>query len=111
MGNIDDRPLGAVENGAVFMDRIERDYEFSCEAGSLNLCSDWIEFRRCFEVMADYIRHKSTSPASAADLKAENERLRDALTRISSPTQTAGLLWWQVEARAALNVETSNDKG
>ncbi|MDP8249590.1 hypothetical protein [Pseudochrobactrum saccharolyticum] len=51
------------------------------------------------------------SPTPAADLKAENERLREALTKISSPTQTAGLLWWQVEARAALNVEASNDKG
>lgn len=50
-------------------------------------------------------------PAPAADLKAENEKLREALTKISSPTQTAGLLWWQVEARAALNVEASNDKG
>lgn len=51
------------------------------------------------------------SPAPCPDLKAENEKLREALTKISSPTQTAGLLWWQVEARAALNVEASNDKG
>lgn len=29
-------------------------------------------------------------------------RLRQALERISSPTQTKGLLWWQIEARAAL---------
>ncbi|WP_075654665.1 hypothetical protein [Pseudochrobactrum sp. B5] len=51
------------------------------------------------------------SPVPAADLKAENERLREVLTKISSPTQATGLLWWQVEARAALNVEASNDKG
>lgn len=32
-----------------------------------------------------------------------NCALRDALGKISSPTQTEGLLWWQVEARAALD--------
>ena len=48
--------------------------------------------------------------SQAADLKAENERLREALTKIASFSQTAGLLWWQAEARAALNVEASNDK-
>jgi hypothetical protein len=31
------------------------------------------------------------------------DRLEAALTKISSPTQSTGLLWWQIEARAALN--------
>lgn len=43
--------------------------------------------------------------AAPVDQSAEIERLREALTKLSSPTQTAGLLWWQVEARAALNME------
>ncbi|MDM8346231.1 hypothetical protein P8H26_12605 [Pseudochrobactrum sp. sp1633] len=55
--------------------------------------------------------HQPLYAAPTADLKAENERLREVLTKISSPTQATGLLWWQVEARAALNVEASNDKG
>lgn len=37
--------------------------------------------------------------AEAAD---RIERLEKALERISSPTQTTDLLWWQIEARAAL---------
>ena len=35
----------------------------------------------------------------------ENDRLRAALTKISSPTQSTDLLWWQVEARAALSAQ------
>lgn len=38
-------------------------------------------------------------------LRAEKERLREALVKISSPTQSTRLLWWQIEARAALNTE------
>ena len=60
-----------------------------------------------------------TSPAPAADLKAENEKLREALefyadtSKYPAPlTGGMGDLWSDCGqiARAALNVETSNDK-
>lgn len=36
------------------------------------------------------------------ELREENTKLKAALEKISSPSQTTDLLWWQVEARAAL---------
>jgi hypothetical protein len=49
------------------------------------------------------------APARSDDaLRAENERLREALTRIACLSQDDNLLWWQVQARAAL---TSNEEG
>lgn len=41
--------------------------------------------------------------ASDAELRAENERLRKSLEKIASLSHTTGLLWWQIEARKALN--------
>lgn len=38
-----------------------------------------------------------------------NCTLRDALVKISSPTQTEGLLWWQTEARAALGTSDTKE--
>ncbi|KKB80828.1 hypothetical protein VW35_01055 [Devosia soli] len=35
-------------------------------------------------------------------LEEEVKRLRESLTKISSPSQSDGLLWWQIETRAAL---------
>lgn len=37
-----------------------------------------------------------------ARLARQINHLRRSLEKISSPTQTEGLLWWQIEARAAL---------
>ncbi|QRM44013.1 hypothetical protein [Rhizobium sp. BG4] len=53
-------------------------------------------------VDADCLEYAATNLAEQAS---EIDRLRAALTKISSPTQTTGLLWWQVEARAALSAE------
>jgi hypothetical protein len=56
-----DFPAGAIENGRVYIERLERDYQFNCEAGPLTLCSDWIELVRCFEYMADYLGRAALS--------------------------------------------------
>jgi hypothetical protein len=45
---------GAIVNGRVYADRLEHDYRFECEAGPLHLCNDWVEFRRCFEWLAQH---------------------------------------------------------
>jgi hypothetical protein len=51
-------------------------------------------------------RHEVGAKASRIDtLTAENSRLRDYLTRIACLSQDTDLLWWQVQARAALNPE------
>jgi len=47
-------PTGAIVNGAAFADRLERDYQFECQAGPLVNCSDYVEFRRCFDHLAQW---------------------------------------------------------
>lgn len=61
-------PLGAIENGRAFADRLEN-YQFECEGGNLNMCSDWQEFRRCFEHLSEWAMHIQTEhPATDAFL-------------------------------------------
>ncbi|HGH4612592.1 TPA: hypothetical protein ACJIWU_003265 [Enterobacter chengduensis] len=61
-------PLGAIENGRAFADRLEA-YPFECEGGNLNMCSDWQEFRRCFEHLSEWAMHsRSETPATDAFL-------------------------------------------
>lgn len=63
-----DIPLGAIENGRAFADRLEN-YQFECEGGNLNMCSDWQEFRRCFEYLSEWVMHSQTEhPATDAFL-------------------------------------------
>ena len=54
---------GAIVNGRVYADRLEHDYKFECEAGSLHLCTDWVEFRRCFEWLAQHTSLPAQQPA------------------------------------------------
>lgn len=63
---VTDFPLGAIENGRAFAERLEGDYSFQCEAGQLTDCVDWQEFRRCFEYLAEWA---ITTRAQLADLK------------------------------------------
>lgn len=61
-------PLGAIENGRAFADRLEA-YPFECEGGNLNMCSDWQELRRCFEHLSEWVMHnRSETPATNAFL-------------------------------------------
>jgi hypothetical protein len=46
-------PLGAIVNGRGFADRLEAT-GFNCGAGGLSMCVDWIEFRRCFDHLAEW---------------------------------------------------------
>lgn len=55
-----DVPLGAIENGRAFADRLENYYQFECDGGKLNMCSDWQEFRRCFEYLSEWVMHSQT---------------------------------------------------
>ena len=57
-----DAPLGAIINGRTHMDRLEG-YPFECEAGPLTLCTDWVELRRCFEHLADWVQALDAAPA------------------------------------------------
>jgi hypothetical protein len=43
------------------------------------------------------------------ELREENAKLKAALEKRSSPSQTADLLWWQVEARSALATTGGSD--
>ena len=69
-----DVPLGAIENGRAFADRLEN-YQFECEGGNLNMCSDWQEFRRCFEYLSEWAMHSQTEhPATDAFLAEVREQ-------------------------------------
>ncbi|MEP9135608.1 hypothetical protein [Enterobacter roggenkampii] len=61
-------PMGAIENGRAFADRLEA-YPFECQGGNLNMCSDWQELRRCFEHLSEWAMHgQSETPATDAFL-------------------------------------------
>lgn len=60
---IQDFPTGAIINGRAFAERLEA-YPFDSEGGTLTLCTDWIEFRRCFEYLADWAQG---TPAAAVE--------------------------------------------
>ncbi|EPE0496620.1 TPA: hypothetical protein KHV26_003510 [Escherichia coli] len=66
-------PLGAIENGRAFADRLEN-YQFECEGGNLNMCSDWQEFRRCFEYLSEWAMHSQTEHPATDAFLAEIER-------------------------------------
>ncbi|EEX7251112.1 hypothetical protein DLD87_003232 [Escherichia coli] len=63
-------PLGAIENGRAFADRLEN-YQFECEGGNLNMCSDWQEFRRCFEYLSEWAMHSQTEHSATDAFLAE----------------------------------------
>lgn len=73
-------PLGAIENGRAFADRLEA-YPFECQAGNLNMCSDWQELRRCFEHLSEWAMHgQSETPATdriVAGIKADGAAERE----------------------------------
>lgn len=67
-------PQGAIINGAAFADRLERAYQFECPAGPLVNCTDYVEFRRCFDYLAQWASNLpplyAAPPAQAGDLGA-----------------------------------------
>ncbi len=70
-------PLGAIENGRAFMDRVEHQYDFTCEAGPLASCYEWQEARRCFEYLASWANQVALShPASDVPGAEEVEAIR-----------------------------------
>lgn len=84
-----DIPLGAIENDRAFADRLEN-YQFECEGGNLNMCSDWQEFRRCFEYLSEWAMHSQTEhPATDAFLaevraEARNEGINYTASRLAA---------------------------
>jgi hypothetical protein len=58
---------GAIENGRAYADRLESHYNFECEAGPLQLCSDWVEFRRCFEWLCEHVAAPQPQPCNPAE--------------------------------------------
>lgn len=54
-------PLGAIENGLEFARRLEEHYDFTCTGGPLRNCHDWLEFKRCFQFLADHVVKESQS--------------------------------------------------
>ncbi|MFY2995911.1 hypothetical protein [Achromobacter xylosoxidans] len=60
-------PTGAIVNGRVLADRLEA-YPFESQGGDLRLCSDWVEFRRCFEHLAEWVGSRAPAAGDALDL-------------------------------------------
>ncbi len=65
-------PLGAIHNGQEHFRRLVDFYEFNCIAGPLINCVDFKCAEQCFNHLANEI----------TTLKAENDRLREALEKI-----------------------------
>lgn len=74
-------PNGAIHNGRVFMNRLDGDYSFECDAGLLRNCSDWQELKRCFEAMAEYIERADLAPTVNAALVEAADRIEQAMIR------------------------------
>ncbi|WP_238920894.1 DUF551 domain-containing protein [Achromobacter xylosoxidans] len=60
-------PAGAIVNGRTLADRLEA-YPFESQGGDLRLCSDWVEFRRCFEYLAEWVGLRAPAAGDALDL-------------------------------------------
>lgn len=77
----EDFPMGAIENGRAFMNRIEQHYDFEGEAGPLRNCYEWQELRRCFDHLAAWaLPHASsipTPPEASDDLVEQVARIID----------------------------------
>ena len=58
-------PVGAIENGMAFAERLEM-YGFECEGGNILNCSDWQEFRQCFNHLAEWAFTLDVSAAPVA---------------------------------------------
>ena len=74
-----DIPLGAIENGRAFAERLEAT-GLDCEAGDLKMCSDWQEFRQCFEFLAEWAISLSARLAQPVVAKAPEELPRNGVT-------------------------------
>jgi hypothetical protein len=63
-----ERPDGAIHNAAAYANQLENIYDFECEAGPLRNCYEWIELRRCLNVLADYANGSPPAPMCHAGL-------------------------------------------
>ncbi len=71
-------PAGAIHNGRAFADRLES-YRFECEGGPLTNCTDYVEFRRCFEHLAEWasaLPELYAAPVAAAPVDLDEHGLR-----------------------------------
>lgn len=58
-------PLGAIVNGNILADRVEA-CDFECVAGTLSNNTDWHEFRRCFNHLAEWAQSLAAPEPPAA---------------------------------------------
>jgi len=65
-----DVPMGAIENGRAFAERLEA-YPFECQGGDLNMCSDWQELRRCFDHLSEWAMHSQQETPATDSFLAE----------------------------------------
>ena len=77
---VTDVPLGAIENGRVFADRLEAT-GMECEAGILAMCSDWQEFRRCFEFLAEWAMNLTAVWPAASEVAQQATRVERQWSR------------------------------
>lgn len=79
-----DVPMGAIENGRAFAERLEA-YPFECQGGDLNMCSDWQELRRCFDHLSEWAMHsQQETPATDAFLAEVRASAVDSLIDIKT---------------------------
>lgn len=54
MTAIPEIPFGAIENGRVLLERLADHYDFTCDAGSLSNCTDYMDAVACFNFIAEW---------------------------------------------------------
>lgn len=99
-------PMGAIENGRAFAERLEA-YPFECQGGNLNMCSDWQEFRRCFEHLSEWATHgQLETPSTDAILAEVRAQGVEMLAR-----ETEKLGWHESTVRFVLKFAAQIRKG
>ncbi|MFP5986965.1 hypothetical protein ACLE93_17275 [Enterobacter hormaechei] len=99
-------PMGAIENGRAFAERLEA-YPFECQGGNLNMCSDWQEFRRCFEHLSEWAMHgQLETPSTDAILAEVRAQGVEMLAR-----ETEKLGWHESTVRFVLKFAAQIRKG
>nr|WP_313659084.1 hypothetical protein [Achromobacter ruhlandii] len=103
-------PTGAIVNGRALADRLEA-YPFESQGGDLRLCSDWVEFRRCFEYLAEWVGSHAPAAGDALALL-DHPLLRDVLGYIedAGPADVWGAAQSWISLRdAALAAQRKGD--
>ncbi|WZB76787.1 hypothetical protein WJ972_15590 [Achromobacter insuavis] len=99
-------PAGAIVNGRTLADRLEA-YLFQSDGRDLRLCADWVEFRRCFEYLAEWVGRPAPAAGDAlapgTDLEAAAKKLAECMDYPWSHMLEKGRAQMRLNAQAVID--------